>query len=73
MRGFKKIVQYLPHEVVDFEIVLTLLAKQDIKEYSVIGPSFFILFIYIQGNYFSDLANKIHASPLALHSLHGAI
>lgn len=36
MRGFKKIVQYLPHEVVDFEIVLTLLAKQDIREYAVI-------------------------------------
>lgn len=29
MRGYKKIVQYLPHEVVDFEFVLQLLAKQD--------------------------------------------
>lgn len=32
MRGFKKIVQYLPHEINDFEPVLALLARQDIKD-----------------------------------------
>ena len=32
MRGFKKIVQYLPHEINDFEPVLNLLARQDMKD-----------------------------------------
>ncbi len=32
MRGYKKIVQYLPHENVDFEPLLALLASQDIKD-----------------------------------------
>lgn len=29
MRGYKKIIQHLPHEIVDFEAVLSLLARQD--------------------------------------------
>lgn len=32
MRGFKKIVQYLPHEINDLEPVLNLLDKQDMKD-----------------------------------------
>jgi hypothetical protein len=32
MRGYKKIVQYLPHEIGDFEPVLNLLARQDLKD-----------------------------------------
>jgi hypothetical protein len=32
MRGFKKIVQYLPHEINDFEPVLNLLARQDMND-----------------------------------------
>ncbi len=32
MRGFKKIVQYLPHEVNDFEPILDLLNRQDMKD-----------------------------------------
>ncbi len=32
MRGFKKIVQYLPHEINDFEPVLALLARQDLTD-----------------------------------------
>ena len=32
MRGYKKIVQHLPHEVADFEPVLALLARQDIAD-----------------------------------------
>lgn len=32
MRGYKKIVQYLPHEVNDFEPVLNLLARQNLKD-----------------------------------------
>lgn len=31
MRGYKKIVQYLPHEISDFEPVLRLLEKQDMS------------------------------------------
>jgi len=32
MRGYKKIVQHLPHEVADFELVLGLLAAQDMTD-----------------------------------------
>ncbi len=32
MRGYKKIVQYLPHEINDFEPVLNLLARQNISD-----------------------------------------
>lgn len=32
MRGYKKIVQHLPHEVTDFELVLGLLAAQDMRD-----------------------------------------
>ena len=32
MRGYKKIVQFLPHENVDFEPLLALLAAQDMKD-----------------------------------------
>ena len=32
MRGYKKIVQYLPHEISDFEPVLNLLARQNISD-----------------------------------------
>lgn len=32
MRGYKKIVQHLPHEITDFEPVLNLLARQDMKD-----------------------------------------
>jgi len=32
MRGYKKIVQHLPHENVDFEPLLALLAAQDMKD-----------------------------------------
>ena len=35
MRGYKKIVQHLPHEVNDFEPLLELLSRQDSKDYVV--------------------------------------
>lgn len=31
MRGYKRIVQYLPHEIADLEPVVRLLEKQDLK------------------------------------------
>ena len=32
VRGYKRIVQHLPHETNDFELVLTLLAHQNIND-----------------------------------------
>jgi tubulin-specific chaperone D len=33
MRGYKKILQHLPHEINDLEPVLNLLSRQDMKDY----------------------------------------
>ncbi len=35
MRGYKKIVQHLPHEVGDLEPVLELISKQDLNDHKV--------------------------------------
>ena len=35
MRGYKKIVQHLPHEVNDLEPLLELLGRQKIKDFDV--------------------------------------
>ena len=43
MRGFKKIVQYLPHEIADFEPVLKLLAAQDSAETSTWQTRYMLL------------------------------
>lgn len=35
MRGYKKIVQHLPHEVADFEPLLDLLSRQKSTDFAV--------------------------------------
>lgn len=46
MRGYKRIVQYLPHEIIDFEPVLKLLESQDPKQ-SESWETRFILLLWL--------------------------
>lgn len=43
MKGFKKIVQYLPHEINDLEPVLNLLSRQDMKDPRTWNTRFMLL------------------------------
>lgn len=46
MRGYKKIIQYLPHEIVDLEPVLSTLERQDVKD-SATWQTRYILLVWL--------------------------